>query len=52
MVVLCGLFVSQRFGAGKLGGVFGPIMMTYFLVIGTLGLTSIALLGNWGVFKV
>jgi KUP system potassium uptake protein len=51
MAVLSVLFVSQRFGAGKLGGVFGPIMLGYFLVIGSLGLTSIALLGNWGVFK-
>ncbi len=51
IVVLAGLFFSQRFGAGKLGGVFGPIMIAYFLIIGTLGLTSIALQGKWSVFK-
>jgi KUP system potassium uptake protein len=30
----------------QLGGVFGPIMLCYFLAIGTLGLTTIVLLGN------
>jgi KUP system potassium uptake protein len=35
----------------QLGGVFGPIMLCYFLAIGTLGLSTIALLGNWGVLR-
>ena len=51
IVVLIVLYYCQRFGTGKLGGVFGPIMLCYFLSIGTLGLTTIVLLGNFGVFR-
>ncbi len=36
--VLVGLFVIQRHGTGKVGIIFGPIMVLWFLTIGSLGL--------------
>jgi KUP system potassium uptake protein len=40
-VVLVFIFSFQRFGTGRIGVVFGPIMIAWFLVLGTLGLRSI-----------
>jgi KUP system potassium uptake protein len=40
LVILTGLFSIQKKGTEKVGKVFGPIMMTWFLVIGFLGLRS------------
>jgi KUP system potassium uptake protein len=40
--VLLGLFVVQRHGTGKMGGTFGPIMIVWFVTLGTLGVISIA----------
>jgi KUP system potassium uptake protein len=40
-IVICimiGLFVFQQFGTGVVGGVFGPIMAIWFIVIGGVGL--------------
>jgi KUP system potassium uptake protein len=37
LVVLVLLFGSQQYGTAKIGRVFGPIMLVWFLVIGTLG---------------
>lgn len=37
LLVLFLLFFCQRFGTGRLGGVFGPIMLGWFALIGTLG---------------
>jgi KUP system potassium uptake protein len=36
------LFIIQRMGTSWIGGIFGPIMLVWFLVIGLLGLAGIA----------
>lgn len=41
VVVLVGLFLVQGRGTGRIGQVFGPIMLLWFLAIGVLGLLSI-----------
>ena len=41
VVILVFLFVIQRSGTARVGALFGPIMMFYFLVISTLGVISI-----------
>jgi KUP system potassium uptake protein len=40
-VILIGLFVVQRFGTGKVGGLFGPIMVLWFAVLGVAGLDMV-----------
>ncbi len=40
VVVMVGLFAFQRRGTGRVGGLFGPIMMIWFAVLGLLGLVS------------
>jgi KUP system potassium uptake protein len=42
MGILLLLFMVQRLGTAKVGRAFGPITLTWFLVIGTLGLVEIA----------
>lgn len=42
VVILVGLFAAQRFGTEKIGSAFGPIMMTWFVVIAVLGVAAIA----------
>ncbi|MGN6380898.1 MAG: potassium transporter Kup, partial [Gaiellales bacterium] len=49
LVVLVLLFALQRFGTGAVGGLFGPVMILWFLVIGALGAKEIA--QNPGVFR-
>jgi len=41
LVILVGLFSIQRFGSGKIGGFFGPIMLLWFLVLAILGLRGV-----------
>jgi KUP system potassium uptake protein len=41
LVILAGLFAFQRFGTAKVGRAFGPIMITWFVVIGAVGLFNI-----------
>jgi len=41
LVILAGLFYSQKFGTSRLGGVFGPVMLLWFVVIGGLGLVQV-----------
>ncbi len=41
LVILFGLFMFQRLGTGRVGGIFGPVMMVWFLSIGGLGLREI-----------
>jgi len=41
IVILIGLFAIQRFGTGRVGVMFGPILLLYFAVIGTLGLRAV-----------
>jgi KUP system potassium uptake protein len=36
--VLVGLFAMQRRGTGKVGALFGPVMVVWFLTVGALGL--------------
>jgi KUP system potassium uptake protein len=43
LVILIALFLVQRRGTGFIGGIFGPIMLGWFTVIGILGLRGIAL---------
>jgi KUP system potassium uptake protein len=41
VVILLALFAVQRHGTARLGGLFGPVMLLWFLTIGTLGLIEI-----------
>jgi KUP system potassium uptake protein len=41
VVILVGLFFVQRRGTGFIGGIFGPIMLAWFITIGVLGLRGI-----------
>jgi KUP system potassium uptake protein len=41
LVILIGLFLIQSRGTAKVGLVFGPIMVFYFLVIGAMGIGGI-----------
>jgi KUP system potassium uptake protein len=38
LIVLSVLFAAQRFGTGAVGGLFGPIMVVWFLVLAVSGL--------------
>jgi KUP system potassium uptake protein len=42
VAILLALFVVQRVGTAKVGRAFGPITLTWFTVIGVLGLLEIA----------
>ncbi|MEO8080214.1 MAG: potassium transporter Kup [Caldimonas sp.] len=41
LVVLTGLFVFQRHGTARVGRLFGPVMVVWFIVIAALGLAHI-----------
>jgi KUP system potassium uptake protein len=49
IVILIGLFVFQQFGTGVVGKTFGPVMLVWFITIGTLG--AIQLVQNPSVIK-
>jgi KUP system potassium uptake protein len=42
LVILVVLFLVQRHGTHRIGGLFGPITVTWFLTLATLGAVSIA----------
>ncbi|MEP6640976.1 MAG: KUP/HAK/KT family potassium transporter, partial [Gaiellales bacterium] len=42
LVILIALFALQRFGTGAVGGMFGPVMVVWFVVLGALGIDEIA----------
>lgn len=42
IVILTLLFAFQRFGTKIVGGAFGPIMLVWFIMLGTLGFIQIA----------
>jgi KUP system potassium uptake protein len=42
LVILIALFALQRFGTGAVGGLFGPVMVIWFLVIGAIGAKEVA----------
>lgn len=41
VLILLGLFAVQKRGTGRIGNLFGPVMLLWFSVIGVLGLFSI-----------
>jgi KUP system potassium uptake protein len=41
IVILVALFAVQRRGTGTVGGLFGPVMIVWFAVLGLLGIVSI-----------
>ena len=41
VVILAGLFAAQPFGTASIGTVFGPVMLVWFAVIGTLGAVNL-----------
>src|SRR3989442_8410085 len=43
IVILIALFLVQRRGTGFIGGIFGPIMLAWFITIGILGVRGIML---------
>ena len=42
LLALLLLFLAQRYGTARVGGVFGPIMLVWFVTIGVLGVLEIA----------
>jgi KUP system potassium uptake protein len=42
IITLIGLFAAQSRGTGKVGAIFGPIMVVWFLALGVLGIRGIA----------
>ncbi|MDR3529960.1 MAG: potassium transporter Kup [Rhodopila sp.] len=42
VAILFALFAVQRMGTARIGGLFGPVMVVWFAVIGLLGLWGIA----------
>jgi KUP system potassium uptake protein len=57
VLILLGLFVLQRFGSGRIGWLFGPVILVWFTTIGVLGISQIvkdpavfqALSPTWGI---
>ena len=43
LVILLGLFLIQNRGTGRLGKLFGPIVLVWFIVLALLGIRSIAI---------
>jgi KUP system potassium uptake protein len=43
LVVIIGLFAAQSRGTGKVGAVFGPVMVIWFVALGILGLCGIVM---------
>jgi KUP system potassium uptake protein len=41
IAILTGLFLIQQFGTHKIGGLFGPIIIVWFIAIGVIGFTHI-----------
>jgi KUP system potassium uptake protein len=42
LVILIGLFLIQRHGTGRVGALFGPVMVVWFVTLAALGLRGIA----------
>ncbi|AYH42213.1 potassium transporter Kup [Azoarcus sp. DN11] len=43
LIVLVGLFMMQRHGTSRVGAIFGPVMVCWFLVLAALGISGIRL---------
>jgi KUP system potassium uptake protein len=41
LVVLAGLFAAQRFGTERVGKVFGPVMVVWFLALAAIGVWNV-----------
>ncbi len=41
LAILAALFLAQRFGTGRLGGIFGPVMMIWFISLGVIGAVQV-----------
>ena len=41
-VILAGLFAAQKFGTGKVGALFGPITLLWFIALAAVGVAEIA----------
>ncbi len=41
LIILVGLFLIQRHGTERIGALFGPVMVVWFIVIAALGLNAI-----------
>jgi KUP system potassium uptake protein len=41
VVILAGLFAIQRYGTGKVGGLFGPVVLLWFATIALLGIRAL-----------
>ena len=37
IAIICGIFLMQRAGTGKIGRFFGPFMLLWFLFLGLTG---------------
>jgi KUP system potassium uptake protein len=48
-VILTGLFVLQRYGTGRVGTLFGPVMMLWFVALAAAGISGIV--AHPGVLK-
>src|SRR5512135_2363096 len=42
LVILIGLFLLQRYGTTRIGRLFGPVMVVWFIVMSLLGIVAIA----------
>jgi KUP system potassium uptake protein len=42
LIVLTGLFMVQKWGTGRMGSLFGPVMALWFRVLALLGIVNIA----------
>lgn len=49
IIIITLIFIIQPFGTGSIGKIFGPFMMAWFLMLGTLGIFNIA--DETSVFK-
>lgn len=49
IAILLGLFIFQQFGSRVVGTTFGPVMLLWFVFIGSIGLYHLA--GNFGVLR-
>jgi len=54
IVILTALFMTQRFGTGSIGRIFGPLMCVWFTVLGVLGVLSSSKNpdGVWSVIRI
>ncbi len=42
-IILTGLFLLQKYGTARIGSVFGPLILVWFITIGALGIHGITL---------